>query len=272
MGRRGSETCWGVPAPLLGALLLAGQDPAPPVVPPAAPSAVELGRELCRRIAAAPVLHVVAEAQLLSPDEERPDVVHRWRLEIDTWLAKGGRSRSVLRWSDAAAGAEAPRKVLVTLSDGKRVTSWVEGEASFRSRKQPERFVPYPLPDLFAAFEGDGEAHVPPMADAHGFVWNEELGSLPTVVILTEGEEPAPVTWISFRTESKPGAELGGKPAGDLAGFCTLFPEAAGGETLRAVVRKLEALEHLPEGFPGFAPPQGMSEEAPSGEVEARQD
>jgi hypothetical protein len=264
MGRRGSETCWGVPAPLLGALLLVGQDPAPPVVPPAAPSAVELGRELCRRIASAPVLHLVAEALLLSPDEERPEIVHRWRLEIDTWLAKGGRSRSVLRWSDAAAGAEAPRKVLVTLSDGKRIASWVEGEASFRSRKQPERFVPYPLPDLFAAFEGDGEAHVPPMADAHGFVWSEELGSLPTVVILTEGEEPEAVTWISFRSEE----EL----AGDLAGFCTLFPEAAGGETLRAVVRKLEALEHLPEGFPGFAPPQGMSEEAPAGEAEARQD
>jgi len=242
---------WGfLMTPLLSLALLIPQDPAPPT----APSALELGREFCGKIAAAPVVHLVAEAILLSPDAERPDIVHRWRLEIDTWLAKGGRSRSFLRWSDAAAGAEAPRKALVTISDGKRVCSWVEGDASYRARKQPERFVPYPLPEVFAAFEGDAEGRVPTMADAQGFVWNEELGSLPTLAIVDEGEEPSPVTWISFR------------PEGELAGYCTLFPEEAGGETLRALVRKLERLERLPEAFPGFAPPQGMREEPPEPE------
>ena len=193
------------------------------------------------------------------PDLQEPERVERWRIDADIWLAKGGRARAVVRWSPELPGGGEPEPAAerapctrISVSNGERVCAWTDGDAlySLESLDEP-LYVPWPLPELFVAFEA-GPGRLPGAVDAGGRSWCKELAELPTVVIVDEPELD-PTTWITLRRET-----------GLVAGWCTMTPEAFGGQTLRMVALSVELADELPADPPAFEPPKSMGGMGPA--------
>jgi hypothetical protein len=238
------------------AALAAAQVPSQPAPSPPPANPLYLYQDFARRLHEAPVVHLTASGTLLTPDEQEPLQVHRWKLAIEVWMQKGGKSRTLVRWTRDEPETQTPPESFaqVTLSDGEHTYTWFEGEPLYRREKLAEPvFIPYPLPESFAVFDGDLAKRLPPAVDGGGFVWSQELGALPTVVLLDERHpQSEPATWMSFRATS-----------GLLAGYCVLQPDAQSGDTLRVLLKTLEFLSELPKDLPGFKPPEAMREAPP---------
>jgi hypothetical protein len=201
------------------------------------------------------VAHVTLKGSLLTPDKVDAARVRIVDFDAEIWLQKGGRSQTTVHWSTPAAAPEQAPSISTqrTVSDGLHVFNWLESEHEYRRDELAEPlFVPYPLPEFFAVFDGPIEERLPTAAESRDFVWSQELGNQPTVVLLDEiNPRTEPATWVTFRRES-------GLPAG----YCTLIPEQQGGDTLRVFFRGLEFLTELPKELPPFKTPEGLTEAA----------
>jgi hypothetical protein len=241
--------------PLLFASAVDAQEPpTTPIAAPQAPiSATWLYQDFARKLHSAPVVHIRVTGELLTPDPADPAQTRFSGLDAEVWMLKGAKSRACVRWSTPGSQEGAPPNVSTQWirSDGLNSYTWFEGETQYQRESLAEGvFVPYPLPEFFAVFDGSLEERLPLATESKDFVWSKELGNQPTVVLLDELRPDAePATWVTFRRES-----------GLFAGYCTLVPERVGGETLRVHVRTTDFPATPPRDLGPFTPPQGMTE------------
>src|SRR5688572_22021853 len=191
------------------------QTPPPEAPAPASSPAVdprELYTALARRLERSPVIHLQAEGVLVTADKANPGASVRWSFDTEVWMAKGGKVNARTRWTGPRPEQGEPERfTAIALANGLRAWQGFEGpqplEATELSRP---RFVPYPLPEVFALFDGKLETELPAAQISKDFDWGKPERTIPTVIVV-DPLEPAsePAFWYGFaKTE--------------LAGWCAM--------------------------------------------------
>ncbi len=226
--------------PLLIFPLFLLQDPAPAPAALPAPDPRILFNEWAGRLERAKVVHIVAEGVLVTADSAKPELSVRWSFSTDIWMAKGGRVNAKTHWTGPKPGKGEPESFTqIALANGKQTWAGFEGPKPLKEAVlTTARFVPYPLPEIFALFEGRADKDLPAAKVGGSFDWGEPVHSMPTVIVMDpEHPKTEPAFWYGFAER-------------ELAGWCTMNPESLGGDVLRGKLKKLEWLERLPEKDP----------------------
>ena len=227
-----------IPLLILPLFLLQDPTPAPAALP--APDPRILFNEWAGRLERAKVVHIVADGVLVNTDSAKPELSVRWSFSTEIWMAKGGRVNAKTRWTGPKPEQGQPESFTqIALANG--VHTWQGSEGTERL-KQSElataRFVPYPLPEIFALFDGQADKDLPAAKVGGSFDWGEPVHTMPTVIVMDpQRPKTEPAFWYGFGER-------------ELAGWCTMNPERLGGDVLRGKLKKLEWLEKLPEQDP----------------------